>query len=161
MGKETSRRELQLESPVQSVSVAADGSVLVWGDDAGQGSFVDRNQQAQAVAKLDRQRGMVITSSVGLLVLLCGSHIAYLVYRSRETRLATAICNHHAEIWPPFWKARYSYILILPTLIFLLTFNYYPAFSGLYHAFTDWNPSGHSPWVGIENFQFLLKDRFF
>ena len=59
------------------------------------------------------------------------------------------------------WRARFSYLLILPTLLFLLTFNYYPAFSGLYHAFTDWTPSGHSPWVGLENFRFLMSDRFF
>ena len=154
-------QELQLESPVQSVSVAADGSVLVWGDDAGQGSFVDRNQQAQAVAKLDRQRGMVITSSVGLLVLLLVGATLLILFTDRGKHVWQQQSATPRRNLASVWKARYSYILILPTLIFLLTFNYFPAFSGLYHAFTDWNPSGHSPWVGIENFQFLLKDRFF
>ena len=51
--------------------------------------------------------------------------------------------------------------MILPTLLLLLTFNYYPAASGLYHAFTDWNPVGRTEWVGLENFRFLATDRFF
>lgn len=50
---------------------------------------------------------------------------------------------------------------LLPTILLLLTFNYYPAFSGLYHAFTRWIPGIKTEWVWLENFRFLLDDRFF
>ena len=59
------------------------------------------------------------------------------------------------------WRARLSYLMILPTLGLLLVFNYYPAFSGLYHAFTEWSPGARTEWVGLANFQYLLGDRFF
>jgi ABC-type sugar transport system permease subunit len=59
------------------------------------------------------------------------------------------------------WQARLSYLMILPTLLLLLTFNYYPAFSGLYHAFTEWSPGARTEWVGLANFELLLRDRFF
>ncbi len=154
-------QKLQLDSPAQSVSVAADGSVLVWGDAAGQGSFVDRVQQAQGVARQSRQRGMVITSAIGLLVLLLVGATLLILFTDRGQHVWQQQSAAPRRNLAAVWKARYSYILILPTLIFLLTFNYYPAFSGLYHAFTDWNPAGHSPWVGLENFRFLMQDRFF
>ncbi len=154
-------QRLQLDSPAQSVSVSADGSVLVWGDAAGQGSFVDRVRQAQGVARQSRQRNMVIASSAGLLALMLAGATLLIVFTDRGKhawqRRSTVPRRNLASIW----RARHSYILILPTLIFLLTFNYYPAFSGLYHAFTDWNPAGHSPWVGLKNFEFLMQDRFF
>jgi len=154
-------QKLQRESPAQSVSVAADGSVLVWGDAAGQGEFVDRTRQAQSVARQSRQRGMVITSSVGLLVLLLTGAALLILFTDRGKHVWRQQSATPRRNLVSVWKARYSYILILPTLGFLLTFNYYPAFSGLYHAFTDWNPAGHSPWVGLKNFEFLLQDRFF
>ena len=154
-------QKLQGTSPAQSVSVAADGSVLVWGDAAGQGSFVDRARQAQGVAQQSRQRGMVITSSVGLLVLILVGAALLILFTDRGRHVWQQQSATPRRNLTSVWKARYSYILILPTLIFLLTFNYYPAFSGLYHAFTDWNPAGQSPWVGLENFRFLMQDRFF
>lgn len=154
-------QELQLDSPAQSVSVAADGSVLVWGNAKGQGSFVDRTVQAQGVAQQSRQRRMVITSSAGLLALILVGATLLVLFTDRGHHVWQQQSAAPRRSLASVWKARYSYILILPTLIFLLTFNYFPAFSGLYHAFTDWNPAGHSPWVGFENFRFLMQDRFF
>lgn len=154
-------QKLQRDSPAQSVSVAADGSVLVWGDAAGQGAFVDRTRQAQSVARQSRQRRMVITSSAGLLALLVTGAALLILFTDRGKHVWRQQSATPRRNLASVWKARYSYILILPTLGFLLTFNYYPAFSGLYHAFTDWNPAGHSPWVGLKNFEFLLQDRFF
>ena len=43
----------------------------------------------------------------------------------------------------------------------LLIFNFYPAFSGLFHAFTDWKPGAKTEWIGLANFRYMLQDRFF
>ena len=50
-----------------------------------------------------------------------------------------------------------AYLFILPTFVFILLFSYYPAFSAIYHSFTDWNGSTANL-VGFQNYQSLLSD---
>lgn len=67
-----------------------------------------------------------------------------------------------ATIRKPFrdgLKVWHLYLFLLPTFIFLIIFQYYPAISALYHAFTKWNGAGMSEWVGLQNFEDMLKDR--
>jgi ABC-type sugar transport system permease subunit len=59
------------------------------------------------------------------------------------------------------WRSRISYFMLLPTIILLIIFNYYPAFSGLYHSFTEWNPGIETVWVGFEQFENMLDSQFF
>lgn len=50
------------------------------------------------------------------------------------------------------------YAMIAPALVVLALFHYYPMY-GLVIAFQDYNPGlgfARSPWVGLQNFQFLL-----
>ncbi|MDI6782492.1 MAG: sugar ABC transporter permease [bacterium] len=58
-------------------------------------------------------------------------------------------------------QSRVAYFLLLPTIVLLAIFNYYPAFSGLYHAFTVWDPGIKSRFVGFNNFVQLARDEFF
>src|SRR5437764_8490146 len=58
------------------------------------------------------------------------------------------------------WRSRTSYLFLLPTFLFLAVFNYFPAFSGLYHAFTEWETGGSARWIGIENFRRMAGDEF-
>lgn len=56
------------------------------------------------------------------------------------------------------WRARYLYLLIVPTFALLAIFSYYPVFSGLYHAFFRWD-GYHSTYIGLENFRrFFFND---
>jgi ABC-type sugar transport system permease subunit len=59
------------------------------------------------------------------------------------------------------WKARISYIFLIPTLTLLLIFNYYPAASGIYHAFTEWTPGLSTTWVGLDQFKALQENKYF
>src|SRR5690606_1539279 len=59
------------------------------------------------------------------------------------------------------WRSRTSYILIAPTVILLLIFNYYPAVSGLYHSFTDWQPGISTTWVGLGQFERMMNSQYF
>ncbi|NUN98740.1 MAG: sugar ABC transporter permease, partial [Candidatus Omnitrophica bacterium] len=51
-------------------------------------------------------------------------------------------------------------LLALP-LLFLLVFNYVPAASALYHAFTEWDVGAESRWIGLGNFKALSVDPVF
>ena len=57
-------------------------------------------------------------------------------------------------------RHRVSYLLLLPTFTLVATFYYYPALSGIYHAFTKWQAVGDSRFVGLDNFIFMVSDPF-
>ena len=54
--------------------------------------------------------------------------------------------GHHKEL----------YLFILPTLILIALFQYYPAASGIFHSFFRWNGSDISEWVGMQNYKDLM-----
>ncbi len=56
--------------------------------------------------------------------------------------------RHHWEI----------YFFIVPTLILIGLFQYYPASSGIFHSLFRWNGSDISEFVGFENYADLLKN---
>ena len=61
-------------------------------------------------------------------------------------------------IWGSIRRNWYAYLFILPTLLFILAFRYYPAFSAIFHAFTRWNGAGDWKWVGVQHFRDMPQD---
>ena len=58
-----------------------------------------------------------------------------------------------ARAWP-------LYVMLLPALVHLAVFHYYPMY-GVVIAFQDFNPGlgfAKSPWVGLENFRYILAN---
>ncbi|MCL5269258.1 MAG: sugar ABC transporter permease [bacterium] len=53
------------------------------------------------------------------------------------------------------------YALLLLPVAFLAVFNYVPAASALYHAFTSWDVGEASTWIGLGNFRTMLADDVF
>ena len=53
------------------------------------------------------------------------------------------------------------YLLISPTFILLLVFNYYPAFMALYRSLFIWDIGGHAEFNGLQNFATMLSDQVF
>lgn len=51
-----------------------------------------------------------------------------------------------------------SYLLILPTFVLILIFNYYPALSALYHSFFEWNGANVNKFTGLTNFINMAQD---
>ncbi len=51
------------------------------------------------------------------------------------------------------------YVLLLPALILIGLFMYYPAFSGIYYSFHTWNGDELSTWVGLDNYIAALADK--
>lgn len=58
-------------------------------------------------------------------------------------------------------QSRTAYLLILPSMLLIAVFAYYPTVMGLYFSFTNFNLSEPIKFNGLENFQRLLNDRFF
>lgn len=54
-----------------------------------------------------------------------------------------------------------AYGLLFPTFFLLGTFSYFPALSGLYHAFTEWESGRAAVFNGLDNFRLLLQDHVF
>lgn len=54
-----------------------------------------------------------------------------------------------------------AYLFLLPLFAGILTFSYYPAISGIYHSFFNWNGIGEKTFIGIENYKSLFQDAIF
>lgn len=59
--------------------------------------------------------------------------------------------RHHWEL----------YLFFIPTLILIVTFQYFPAGSGIFHSFYRWNGSDVSEYVGFANYADLLQNPAF
>jgi putative aldouronate transport system permease protein len=61
------------------------------------------------------------------------------------------------------WVQRYLMILTLPTVLWIILFNYIPMY-GIIIAFQEYTPFQgfvHSPWIGLNNFKELFADPTF
>ena len=56
------------------------------------------------------------------------------------------------------YRSRLHYLFILPSLVLLAVFMYYPAFSALYHSFFDWDGFTRPTFLGLGNFTAILDD---
>jgi raffinose/stachyose/melibiose transport system permease protein len=56
-------------------------------------------------------------------------------------------------------RYRESYLLLLPTFLLILVFNYYPAGSALFHSLFDWNGANLKHFIGLGNFVQMMGDK--
>jgi len=63
--------------------------------------------------------------------------------------------------WREIYKARWSYIFISPFYILYLIFGIYPILLSLYLSLTEWKGLGPIKFVGLKNFELLMKDKVF
>jgi ABC-type sugar transport system permease subunit len=53
------------------------------------------------------------------------------------------------------------YLFLVPAFILLILFRYIPAFSAVYHSFTDWDGTSESNFLGLKQYQTLFSDAVF
>ena len=144
-----------------AVALSGDGSLLVLGTAANAAQALDRGAAGASQSASQTRQGITLVAAVaGLAVVVAATALAVRRTAGGRRLWAQGMAGPR-DLGRRMWQARVSYLMILPTLLLLLTFNYYPAFSGLYHAFTEWSPGARTEWVGLANFELLLKDRFF
>ncbi|MEM7537372.1 MAG: PQQ-binding-like beta-propeller repeat protein, partial [Chloroflexota bacterium] len=149
------------ESEVLSVALSGDGMMLAAGTVTDQGRIFDRDAAAVAVAQNQTRGRLTLLSILAVVAILFAAGTWAVRTTAVGQRTWQTYSAQPRSLLQEIWRARYSYALIIPTLVLLLTFNYYPAFSGLYHAFTEWSPGTRAEWIGFANFRFLMEDRFF
>ncbi len=59
------------------------------------------------------------------------------------------------------FKQRAAYIFILPSLLLILVFSYYPAAMAFYHSFTNFSARGVTELIGLDNYVKLLRSDFY
>ncbi len=69
------------------------------------------------------------------------------------------------KIAKTFWRFKLPYILLLPTFILLIMFNYTPVFIAFTRAFTDWSKD-NATWatmsfIGFDNFRLMISEGYF
>ena len=58
-------------------------------------------------------------------------------------------------------RQRWGLIFVLPAVLFFVIFFFYPIISGVYYSLTDFTLLKPPVYVGLHNYQDLLKDRLF
>ena len=70
--------------------------------------------------------------------------------------------ERQATLGQRIYRYRFVYLMLVPTFALLLTFNYYPAFMGLYRAFFKWDIGLQPEFLALGNFEKLfIRDDIF
>jgi len=154
-------QKIRQQDKIASVAISADGSLIAVGTVDNKGLLFDRFAAQESYTRARARRARTIGGTIGGLALLVGAAVLAARYTARGRRAWEVYGARPRALVRAIWTSRLSYLMLLPTIILLLIFNYYPAFSGLYHAFTEWNPGSSTEWVGLENFRSLIHNRFF
>ena len=82
------------------------------------------------------------------------------------TQLPTRTAKSRKSLWQKFWSStneRMGYLFILPSLTHIILFLFIPLGFSLFLSFTDWRGTNiyNAPWVGLDNYEFMMGDRRF
>jgi len=55
-------------------------------------------------------------------------------------------------------RSKEAYLILVPTFVLVLTFNYYPAGSALFHSVFEWNGANIQRFIGLGNFIAMVND---
>lgn len=155
------KSKFKAEGRVTSVALAGDGSVFAIGaeDSKAYGFVVKTSSAGYAAAQLKSQTLSILIPA--LVVLFIAASVAFLRYAPVGRRFWEVYGVGIRRLARQIWRAKVSYLLLLPTVALLVTFNYYPAFSGLFHSFTKWQPGLMTKFIGLDNFQSIRFNEFF
>lgn len=59
------------------------------------------------------------------------------------------------------WRQRSAYLFILPAMVLILIFSYYPAVLAFYYSFTNFSTRSITQFIGLENYRQILFDDFY
>ncbi|MBN8620389.1 MAG: sugar ABC transporter permease [Anaerolineae bacterium] len=64
---------------------------------------------------------------------------------------------HQLSLWQRIWKNRLLYLLLAPTILGMVVFQYYPALQAFWGSFHSWD-GRRARFIGLFNYQFFLED---
>ncbi len=59
------------------------------------------------------------------------------------------------------WRQRIAYFFVLPSMVLILVFSYYPAAMAFYYSFTNFSIRSITEFIGIENYRRILTSDFY
>lgn len=59
------------------------------------------------------------------------------------------------------WDSRKAYFLLIPIILCLVIFNYFPPLMGFYRSLFNWSPGTKASFAGLNNYSELFKDTVF
>ncbi|NLV73706.1 MAG: PQQ-binding-like beta-propeller repeat protein [Chloroflexi bacterium] len=117
------------------------------------------DQAAAATQKQQTSTVLIVVAVVIVVVLLVGGYLA-VRYTPWGAKLWHTTSQPARHLIREIWRAKTSYLFLVPTFALLAIFNYYPAFSGLWHGFTRWTPGLRAQWVGLDNYIAAFKNPY-
>ncbi len=70
-----------------------------------------------------------------------------------------------ARFFRSMYRHRTAYLMLLPSIVLILIFNYYNVFQAFYYAFTDWSLSTRTmrevKFIGFDNFVKMITEGYF
>ena len=113
---------------------------------------VDRLDNIGAQSKLKSMSVWLIAGSAAAL--FASAVVAFPSSRKTGKRFFKAIHRH-----------RTAYLMLAPSIVLILIFNYYNVFQAFYYAFTDWSLSTRTMrevnFVGFDNFVKMINEGYF
>ena len=103
-----------------------------------------------------RSRVATVVAGVIFLVFVLLFRQVFKVFRAANP----AMTDRKMGQWE-FGRYKWAYIILIPSVLVIILFRYYPLVRGTVMAFQDYNVRGFSRWVGIENFANVIYDTDF
>ncbi len=144
-----------------AVALSSDGEYWLTGDTVGLVYATTTTQAARALQQKRQQLLRTVLLSLAALVLALTFFILWVKRSPTGANFWKHAINPVQKLGYELWRARISYFLLIPTFSLLIIFNYYPAFSGLYHSFTDWTPGVETTWVGLKQVRAMFDSPYF
>ena len=144
-----------------AVALSADGETWLAGTTQGLALATTASATASAIERARRSLLTTLGVSVVALIFLVVGLTLWTKRSERGRRVWRRTALPVRTLCVNMWRSRVSYLLILPTFALLLIFNYYPAFSGLYHSFTEWTPGVETTWVGLKQVREMIDSPYF
>ena len=72
------------------------------------------------------------------------------------------LATKHSSIAQRLWADRWCYIFMLPSLVLLILFSFYPIVASWYYSLLDWNGiTAERYFIGLDNYREIVRDPFF
>jgi multiple sugar transport system permease protein len=98
-----------------------------------------------------------VALAVAVAILLVFTWVFYKVFQTFGSAYSAQYGSARAGHWQ-FRRYPWAYLMLLPALLSIALWAYYPLARGTVIAFQDYNVRGFSRWVGMENFATVLFD---
>ncbi len=135
-------------SDIGALLALPDGLTLIPRNDTWLTINLEAIQGAGTAAML---RQIWIGLNAGLALLLLTALVASITRWRRKTQEQLRLA----------WRQRTAYIFVLPSIVLILVFSYYPAGTAFYYSFTNFSIRNVTEFVGFDNYKRILFDDFY